>query len=285
MRLVDYAWRESSEESPYQRVKAAKETFLKQIACVATATPAAARWFDALDTLNAICHAWWPPGDFRSTASGIPSQSDVERLRRMLMDFVAETTAVLHVSPLQRQAPTEVPTPCVDALMEAAQPKRLKPACKAQTQTEQLADEGYDDAAKRQPNVLTAADSTAAAEPDAFEASEPPVFAEEPAAETPEVLGYFDSMHGSNIPVYAPPLSKMSQAPVYAVHHDADAFAEELDIADPLGKTARRTPRVDDAFFEQCIAPYDAQCKKCAQLENRCMKPRRRPSIKSSRPG
>ena len=30
LRLVDYAWTVASEESPYQRVKAAKETFLKK---------------------------------------------------------------------------------------------------------------------------------------------------------------------------------------------------------------------------------------------------------------
>ena len=77
--LVDYPWVVPSKKTPYQRVKNAKEMFLKGITFPSSATSCAADWFDALDKIGKCCHMWWPNGPF----------PDSETLRRMLLASVA----------------------------------------------------------------------------------------------------------------------------------------------------------------------------------------------------
>ena len=42
-------------------------------------------WFDILDELRNLCHAWWPAGLFND---GIPTAADVEYLRSDLMSCI-----------------------------------------------------------------------------------------------------------------------------------------------------------------------------------------------------
>ena len=90
VRLVNWAGTFASEKTSYQRLKRAKETLLRDMSCARHAHAAGAVWFDALDALTNICHAWWPPGRFNN-ADGIPTVDDVECLRRDFSSYVSAT--------------------------------------------------------------------------------------------------------------------------------------------------------------------------------------------------
>jgi hypothetical protein len=82
--LVNWAGTCPSSESSYQRIKKARFTLLRDISCLSEAKAAEAVWYDALEAMKNICHAWWPAGPFNSY-SGLPSADDVKSLRIFLL--------------------------------------------------------------------------------------------------------------------------------------------------------------------------------------------------------
>jgi hypothetical protein len=55
--------------------------------CAASATADTMRWFEAIDGVARMCHAWWPPGLFYSD-TGVPQRADVEQLLSRLTVFI-----------------------------------------------------------------------------------------------------------------------------------------------------------------------------------------------------
>ena len=74
----------------YQRLKGARKTLLENLACLRSAEGCFPKWRDALDSVNHVCHKWWPPGHFPGGIDGIPAQTDVDKLRAELVQLVED---------------------------------------------------------------------------------------------------------------------------------------------------------------------------------------------------
>ena len=113
VRLVDWAGTNISEGSPYQRVKRAKNTLLRDLSCIRDANSSGAAWFDGLELFKNICHRWWPAGLFNNV-DGVPTVEDVKGLRKDLLLGVEHLRNISSATPPASSAPlasTVLPEP------------------------------------------------------------------------------------------------------------------------------------------------------------------------------
>ena len=71
-------------------MEGARKTLLENLACLRSAEGCFPKWLDALDSVNHVCHKWWPPGHFPGGIDGIPAQTDVDKLRAELVQLVED---------------------------------------------------------------------------------------------------------------------------------------------------------------------------------------------------